>query len=408
METTLTKEEPLAQVASPLFSKIMDPMIFWGLISIVVSVGIFCLTGQISRPDTGLFFLNYAFTAIYSLAVLFTAWRNRHLYEGDIDYTLIMLVLWFISAFALNREMNVFDEATNWLSVYIIISVTALLLTLSKDSLPNWAKQITFGFLGSALVLFVYYAIFLVKLYPISLPAMLLLGISIHSYIPAFLALLTITVAARTIKTQRQLMFPLVAGFLIPIAFTFWFCNQWEKANVQVNNSINENTLNEGKLPTWAVVAQELPQSWVSERLIKSSLVYKTVSTDNFDSFWGGFDSRRFDEKMQHDPLVLIASLFKGNINLDEGERIKILEAMYDSRHQAERRLWDGMHLSTSNITTNVKIFPEFRLAYTEKILSIKNSYQVPWNTEEEAIYSFHLPEGAVVSSLSLWINGKE
>jgi hypothetical protein len=66
--------------------------------------------------------------------------------------------------------------------------------------------------------------------------------------------------------------------------------------------------------------------------------------------------------------------LFGGDINLDEKDRIKILEAMYDSRHQAQERLWSGDKLKTANVITNVKIFPEYRLAYTEKTLTVHNT----------------------------------
>jgi XrtN system VIT domain protein len=82
---------------------------------------------------------------------------------------------------------------------------------------------------------------------------------------------------------------------------------------------------------------------------------------------------------------------------------------MYDSRHHAQERLWNGEDLKTLHIVTNVRLFPRLRIGYTEKIISIRN--QDPrnsWNPAEEAIYTFHLPEGGVVTSLSLWINGKE
>jgi XrtN system VIT domain protein len=38
----------------------------------------------------------------------------------------------------------------------------------------------------------------------------------------------------------------------------------------------------------------------------------------------------------------------------------------------------------------------------------VKNSSTRTWRSDEEAIYTFQLPEGSVITSLSLWINGKE
>ncbi len=81
---------------------------------------------------------------------------------------------------------------------------------------------------------------------------------------------------------------------------------------------------------------------------------------------------------------------------------------MYNSRHEAEERLWSGENLVTSHINTNIKLWPEYSMAYTEKVVTVSNTRNKGWQTEEEAIYTFHLPEGGVVTSLSLWINGQE
>ena len=77
-------------------------------------------------------------------------------------------------------------------------------------------------------------------------------------------------------------------------------------------------------------------------------------------------------------------------------------------RHQTERKLWNGDNLSTKDIVTNVQLFPAYRLAYTEKIFRIKNSRAAARRSRQEALYTFYLPEGSVVTSAALWVNGKE
>jgi XrtN system VIT domain protein len=48
-------------------------------------------------------------------------------------------------------------------------------------------------------------------------------------------------------------------------------------------------------------------------------------------------------------------------------------------------------------------------MGYTEKTITVWNqNMEQRWRSDEEAIYTFYMPEGAVVTSLSLWINGKE
>ncbi|HEX3006459.1 MAG TPA: XrtN system VIT domain-containing protein, partial [Bacteroidales bacterium] len=125
---------------------------------------------------------------------------------------------------------------------------------------------------------------------------------------------------------------------------------------------------------------------------------------------WNLFDvpGRNFDEVHKHDPLVVTATTLYGRPQLPADDRIKVLEAMYDSRHHAQERLWSGENLETNHVVSNIRIYPNLRLAYTEKTLTIRNNHDKSWNSSEEAIYTFHLPEGAVVTSLSLWINGKE
>jgi XrtN system VIT domain protein len=96
-------------------------------------------------------------------------------------------------------------------------------------------------------------------------------------------------------------------------------------------------------------------------------------------------------------------------VMLSEEDRIKILESQYNARHQALERLWSGEHLRTAQVVTNVKVWPAMHLSYTEKTLTVYNQgSRRSWQNQGEGIYTFHLQEGAVVTSLSLWINGKE
>lgn len=162
---------------------------------------------------------------------------------------------------------------------------------------------------------------------------------------------------------------------------------------------IEMNTSDE--LPTWVKLAQTIDKSWLTERILKSDLVYQ-VPSERADWFPLG----NFEEIRRHDPIVMMGSLF-AKPNLAQRERIKILETLYDARHHTQERLWTGRNLRTKEVITNVRLYPSFRLAYTEKTLSIQNTTSNSWQWEE-AIYTFFVPEGSVVTSLSLWINGKE
>ncbi|MEI7585963.1 XrtN system VIT domain-containing protein [Runella sp.] len=177
---------------------------------------------------------------------------------------------------------------------------------------------------------------------------------------------------------------------------------QWVKTTHRMDEQyakIEMDTSDE--LPTWVKLSQTIDKSWLTERILKSDLVYQ-VPSERVDWFPLG----NFEEIRRHDPIVMMGAFF-AKPNLAQRERIKILETLYDARHHTQERLWTGRNLRTKEVITNARLYPSFRLAYTEKILSIQNTTSNSWQ-QEEAIYTFFVPEGSVVTSLSLWINGKE
>jgi XrtN system VIT domain protein len=382
-----------------------DRVIKTGLVFILASTALFFIAEfNPLEANEGTFFGffcgNFMFSVVYFFIMIFK--RPKRL-----AYWVLLFLLWFISAFALNRCLTVFDNSVPWLCVVICLSCAAVILALFMEHLGSFARHVVMFLLGPAILLFVYYSVYLTSMYIIGLVAAIGLGISLHVFAPIALAITTFIIIKRSIGQVRSLKVALVAGLVIPVIACTLFIWQWSSINKKVNLAINHNTLSAGKLPAWVVISQNTPKNAIAERIIKADLVYKTANLqDNW--FWGGMHANSFDEPLKHDPFVVIASLFSGQTNLDVGERIRILKAMYDSRHKAQERLRSGDKLKTASVVTNIKIFPEYRLAYTEKTLFIKNYDKRNWMGSKEAIYTFHIPEGAVVSSLSLWIDGKE
>lgn len=386
-----------------------DGLTIAGLLLIIVSASIFGLTLTVSQKDvTGVFFVNYVFSIGYFMAlavngILKHKWRFM---QNKLEHTVLLLILWFISAFALNRCMNVFDTSVTWFCVYIVAASVTLLITAFYKPAGTAYQYILYFFLGSSLILFVYYSLYLLPLYGISLIGLIAIGVSMHTYIPAFMVIVTITFFVRAIKQNKKTAYFFVAGALWPVLVCVIFLVRWNNTNQKINLILNQYTLNEPKIPAWMVVSQKIDRSPIAERILKTGLVYHEVKlSDNW--LWGDMPTHGFDEQKQHDPLVVMATLFCKKPNLDENERIKILKSMYDSRHHAQERLWAGDDLETASIVSNVKIFPEYRMAYTEKTMTIKNNADWNWS-RQEAIYTFHLSEGSAVTSLSLWINGQE
>jgi XrtN system VIT domain protein len=331
-------------------------------------------------------------------------WRIR---QGSIRYTLLWLVLFLISAYALNRELPVFQDSTPWLCGYVLLSSAACIAYGLYEALPTVARYLLLAVLGAAFVLFLYLAVYLLPLYLFSAMAFFVLGISLHTFVPLLFAVYLLVVFSREASTPAYRL-SLAAGIGLPLLVTAYFTQQWHVTVKQLKTARRVQFLSpEVRLPEWVAIGQKLPKDWVTERLLKAQLVYDTPRRAWEFSL---VPRNSFDEVRQHDPLVIIADFVSPAPLLTAKDRIKILEAFYDARHQAQERLWSGKDLRTEHVATQTRIYPGYRLAYTEKTLTIRNSgYQRRWwSNQQEAIYTFYLPEGSAVTSLSLWINGKE
>jgi len=233
-----------------------------------------------------------------------------------------------------------------------------------------------------------------------ALPTFWFFGIPLHAFVPLWFFITTTIIIRKYLKTSPSYWATTVAGVLIPLICVAVFSVKWANMNHQITNAFHsENTpLNEKELPNWVHVSQNLRKDVITMKILKSDLVYNTVGMWDGD-FLGGIN-----ESQKHDPLVTVASMICGKLELPRTDRIKILNSLYDQRHQTEPKFWSGDMLETSDIVTNVQLFPEFRLAYTEKTFKIHNRDR--WG-QQEALYTFHLPEGSVVTSAALWVEGE-
>ncbi|WP_158828276.1 XrtN system VIT domain-containing protein [Mucilaginibacter lacusdianchii] len=380
-----------------------------GLVLSIISGGVFAVSLYAGRQAaTGIFFINYILSVGYLLAVLIETFSHHKwkLSHGKLQHTAFLLTLWLISAYALNRDMNVFENSVSWLCVWIVTSAVIFVLAVYYQILPNWIRPIIFFLLGAAFLLFIYYSFYLFPLYIISVIGLIAIGISMHSYIPLFMAIFTFTILIKAGRNNKKLYYAFVAGIILPLIVLSVYLFKWNSNSKKIDLLLNQTTLNQGKLPDWIAVSQGIEHAGLAEDMMKAGLVYQAADLSG-NILFGDMPSRNFDEPRRHDPLIVMATLLFGKPNLDERDRINILKSMYDARHHAQERLWDGDHLKTATVVSNVKLYPEYRMAYTEKTLTVHNTMNSSWS-RQEAIYTFHLPEGSVVSSLSLWINGQE
>ncbi|HEX8331548.1 MAG TPA: XrtN system VIT domain-containing protein [Segetibacter sp.] len=381
---------------------------YWtGIILLFISLIIFSLTPAVSLDNTsGFFILNFCLTVTYFIVLLVT--RRRLPAAKKIYHWILLFILLLVSAWSLNREMPIFETSVNWLTAIQVAACAALLLAAFFRYLPAIVNHFCSAILGFGFPLFIYLSFYLFPIYIFSAVASIALGISLHAFVPLFISIAVIYLLNKMLRQRKSYLYSFLAGVSIAIVITVVFCVRWATAVNEINHQSRQAIVNENSdLPLWLQIAQSLPQGAFTEKVLKTGIVYVEPSFESGNLFWN-LPTRNFDEPKKHDPLITVASLF-ARLHLGEEDKVRILEATFDSRHQTQERLWSGDNLVTSNVFTNIQIWSQLQLAYIEKTITVKNNNkQNNWSQQEEAIYTFYLPEGSVVSSLSLWINGIE
>ena len=366
------------------------------------------------EPFSPSFFLCYLISIIYGIYFFILSRRKKRDFSLTPIFTLSIL-MFNISAYALNKTFSVFQESVDWLVVLLIIEQLSLLIYSIHPKLPKvWRGILLVIFCTSTLFNF-YQSLVIAPIVPFGLIAFFFLGISLHVMVPFFLGYLCIRNTIRLLKDNTPIAYAIM-GWVIPILLVAMYSLQWNSINEKITAIDHQEhlpwkTKKEKQVPNWVGLAQNISFNSITEKILKADLVYSVVKFDR----WFDFERNlRFEEQKLHDPLVTCASLFTSGNNLDRETRIKLLDFMYDTRHESSDRFWSGLNLITQDFISNVQFFPEHRMAYTENIFVIANVPKNDKNTnswrrrQQEALYTFQLPEGSAVTSLSLWIEGKE
>lgn len=373
-----------------------------GLFILVIMLFVFIRTKETSNESVIL--ITQSISIAYTVFILFTGkmkvfWKKQPL--EFLAYRLLAWQIWIISCFTLNRYLSVFQESVTWLSVALVISCLSNILFYWEAQFLKRFREALYISLSFSTVLWAYMSLYTLNWYILGAIGILLLGIGLHIYIPLFLLIAHIKLLKKAWNSHNN---AILFGTLTPIAFTIFFVVRWAiiQHTMQEANQKSLTTTSYG-VPGWVAVAQKIDNNWISERILKGDLVYQNAH-DPFRFFSPHFNNFR---GVQHDPLIMTASLFSGKAPLNQNEKVKVLETIQDVHHETQERLWSGDQLETRRITSRIMIYPDYRIAYTEKTLVVANTSKNSWQSQE-AIYTFYLPEGSVATSLSLWINGKE
>ncbi|WP_266368526.1 XrtN system VIT domain-containing protein [Tellurirhabdus rosea] len=355
------------------------------------------------NTSPGLFVFHYLLAGGYGLYLLIAGYLVGRRRKAGRPLRMLLWIQFLISCFALNREMAVFQESVPWVSAAVVGAAALLIVSFWLDWLTVRAQQLVLIGLGAAWWLFFYQTLYLLPLFPISMIGLLALGLSVHTYIPLLLTLELTALLHRCWNAHEHRRPAILLGWVLPLFVMFYFVYQWNRANATIRKTLDEiQVRRDAELPDWALMAQRLRPDWATSRLLQTGTTYDQL---RFADRIVPLETRR-DQVRRHDPLVVIAASLVPPVAFSEPEQVKLLNTLYDERHSLEEKLWSGRNLKTGHVLTQVKLFPEYRLAYTEKLIQVQSTQ--PNGLPQEALYTFHLPEGSVATSLSLWINGVE
>ncbi|MEN9609396.1 MAG: hypothetical protein RLZZ628_210 [Bacteroidota bacterium] len=378
--------------------------------AIIVLSALCCgLGAQKSRSDFlstpfGINYICFLFFCFCTLVI--SGIRPSKIAVSDHRLWIQNVIILTFSALCLNVDMQVFAPFPIWMNVTVFLMMAALLLFPYYDRLPAWGQSILGFVQGTSWLMSLYLIGFIGPLQIYAIPLLVVLGLSIHALVPLFW-LITLTKHIRKNWDNNRYKKSVVMGFLMPILALSLYLLRWNSVQNVIKASKTNYYLHETHkdLPQWVVLSQTLPNDILTETILTSPAISQRPDWTAGLNF--GNNMRKY-----HNPFALIAMASLGEISLDNETVVHLLESKYDARHNTHRRLWSGTHLHTKTISTNAEIHAAHRLAYIEKTMTIHyqdNREGWLWgDNQQEAVYTFHLPEGSVMTSLSLWINGLE
>ncbi len=377
-----------------------------GICLLPVTMVIFHLVPHSRSTMEGAALLNYPIAIVYFLLSFADRPKNTKLFKaGQPRLNVhIFLSLMLISCFTLNKDIHIFAITPTWLKIFLPIALSAFIVTGYKGYLPKLISNLSSLIVGIGILVYLYYAFVLMPFSPFALLGIFLIGLSFHLLIPALLVTYSLiaTFKSKYVNANRKWV---LGGISIATIFIFVYSGLYCYHDKQIKGAQKNLVLNKkNSLPEWVIYAQNCTSEYWTKRIIGKKLLYEIHSDSWFDfNFSGG----SFSEIREHDPLVATAALLTDNLSLENKERVKILSSINNTRHFAYEKLWSGRDLKVNKELTDVRIYPDYRMAYFEKTIWIENTSSSAWN-QQEALFTFNLPDGAVASSLSLWIDGKE
>jgi len=152
-----------------------------------------------------------------------------------------------------------------------------------------------------ALLFNVYQAFMVLPAFVLGILGSFLLGISLLLFVPLFYMHCIISLL-RHLKWCPPFTYSFIAGISIGLMITTIYVVQWKKTEkALISGSLQlDSPFSNKELPDWISIAQNIDQNALTERYLKSGLVYQEFNNydDGFSSIWRS----ALTQKYKHDP----------------------------------------------------------------------------------------------------------
>jgi len=331
--------------------------------------------------------LLYAVSMAFGLIALFT--------KRDLYIKAIALTQMYVCCFAFNTQMHLFGSFSP-LQTALMIGTQLCLLALHKlPVFPEIGQKLLLFCTGLSMVFTLHLIIHLIPAMPIATVGIIVFGLGILIFVPVFSFFHFIRMlrkAADAYTAHKQWFW---SGIILPILAVAFYLWPYATFRSKLSTAISRYEQSDKRFSRALFIRQYVDFDQIDE-------VYLNTASN---SRWNDLG---FSSDTEHQPMYNYAQALVGSLGLSQQEKDLILNGLYEHRHENSPRLWSGNHLVTEQVATRIDVFPQHRLAYVEKIIDVKHSRPGSWPSQQEALYTFHLPDGAVGTSLSLWIDGKE
>lgn len=384
------------------------PVYAGGLVLIGLSGAAYITQSSIANKGSVFPYFMFCYSLVIAFMVMRRLMRNSVEDDRKIFHRTLLLTLFLISSYSLNEGMELFAPSVIWFRIVLIGVTLNLLLYAYWQFLPHWTKKGMSLINGVGIVVFLYLSLYLLPGYPLAGLLLPVLGVSFHLFVPLFLLIHSYRLQSRVGGLDGRMFYFFLTGLLLSLSICVAFALKWSSAVNRLNTVFESAGAKKDDLNQILNAAQYISPTAVNVSVLEDAKNEWVRRNSNFDIFSLGLFTDSDGNIVNHDPLLQIALFIGGPLRISPTERMELLRLITNGRHERQERLWSGDDLKTLSVDTRIDIWPSCFLAYTDKVIRVGVDEKSGRSGSREAIYTFELPQGSVVTSLSLWVNGKE